>query len=161
VDRHERGALRAPRRESRAGLASPEVSANVDKLRALYDAFDRRDFDAAVEYAHPDIQLHPAIEGVDTHREYRGRDGVRAFLEQISSTWEAEWVEFEEVLEGPDDRVFVAERWHVIARDGLKLHFDIIDVSAFRDGLVVRADGFRDRAEALAAAGLAAESDRA
>jgi ketosteroid isomerase-like protein len=137
------------------------VSANVDKLRAFYDAFDRRDFGAAVEYAHPDVELRPAIEGVDTHPAYRGRAGVRKFLEEISSTWEAEWVEFEDVLEGPDDRVFIAERWHVIARDGLRLHFDIFDVYAFRDGLVVRADGFRDRTEALAAAGLAAGSDRA
>jgi ketosteroid isomerase-like protein len=83
---------------------------------------------------------------------------VATFLDQISDAWEAEWVEFQEVLEGPGDRVLLAERWHVHARDGLKLHFDIFDVYTFRDGLVAQVDGFREREAALEAAGLAAPS---
>jgi ketosteroid isomerase-like protein len=134
---------------------------SVDKLRAMYDAFARRDFDGAVQYAHPEIELHPAIEGLDTEKRYRGLDGVVEFLDQISSVWEAEWVEFQEVFEGPSDRVVLAERWHVRARDGLKLHFDIFDVYAFRDGLLARVDGFRDREAALEAAGLAAHPGEA
>ena len=111
-----------------------------------------------MEYAHPEIELHPAIEGLDTEMRYRGRDGVAEFLDQISSAWEAEWVEFQEVLDGPSDRLLVAERCHVRARDGLKLHFDIFDLYAFRDGLIGRVDGFRDREAALEAVGLAAPS---
>ena len=133
------------------------MSANVDKLRAIYDAYARRDFDGAVQYAHPEIELRPAIEGLDTELSYRGRDGVAEFLGQISGAWEAQWVEFQEVVEAPSDRVLVAERWHIRGRDGLKLHFDVFDVYTFRDGLLARVDGFRDREAALEAAGLAAD----
>ena len=44
--------------------------------------------------------------------------------------------------------------WRVRGRDALQLDFELIDVYTFRDGLIVRIVGFRDRAEALDAVGL-------
>ena len=40
-------------------------------------------------------------------------------------------------------------------RDGIELELELPNLYTFRDGLVVRIDGFTDRAEALRAAGLA------
>ena len=40
------------------------------------------------------------------------------------------------------------------ARDGIETGFQLTDIYTFRDGLIIRIDGFRERAEALEAAGL-------
>ena len=39
-------------------------------------------------------------------------------------------------------------------RDGIEIDTEVNDLYAFRDGLIVRIDGFRDSADALEAAGL-------
>ena len=46
------------------------------------------------------------------------------------------------------------ERWHARGRQGIAFDFEITDVYEFRDGLIVRVKGFRDRADALEAVGL-------
>jgi ketosteroid isomerase-like protein len=127
---------------------------NVDKLRALYDAFARRDLDAAVERMDPEVELRPAIVGIDSRSLYRGRQGCKEFLETLS-VWERQWVEFKEVIEAPGDRILVVEVWHTRGRDDINVDFEVVDVYTFRDGLVVRVDGFRDKDQALKAVVLA------
>ena len=61
----------------------------------------------------------------------------------------------EEILAAPGDRVLAVERWRAVSRGGLEFELELIDLFTFRDGLIVRIDGFRDRTEALEAAGLA------
>ena len=39
-------------------------------------------------------------------------------------------------------------------RNGIEIKASCTDLYGFRDGLIVRGDGFRDKAQALAAAGL-------
>jgi ketosteroid isomerase-like protein len=127
---------------------------NVDSLRRLADAFGRRDFEGAVLGFAEDIELRPAVEGIDVDTLVRGRDELLGFWKQISEAWETQTVELTEVLEAPGERVVAFERWRVSGRDGLELDFELVDIYTFRDGLVVRIDGFRDRAEALEAVGL-------
>jgi ketosteroid isomerase-like protein len=57
------------------------------------------------------------------------------------------------MIEVGDDRVLVVERWTGRAR-GIEFDMRFTDVYEFRDGRCVRVDGFRDKAEALEAAGL-------
>jgi hypothetical protein len=42
----------------------------------------------------------------------------------------------------------------VRGRDGIEIDTELTDVYAFRDSLIVRVDGFRDKAKALEAVGL-------
>jgi ketosteroid isomerase-like protein len=48
----------------------------IDRLRRAYDAFSRDDFDAALEFAHPDIEFVPP-----TGEAHRGIDAFRKWME--------------------------------------------------------------------------------
>jgi ketosteroid isomerase-like protein len=133
------------------------MSQNIDTLRATLEAFNRRDFDGALKCAHPDIELRPALHELDVRRMYRGRGELREFMETITDAWEEYVVEAENPLVAPDGRVLAVERWHARGRDGIEFHFELTDVYEFRDDLIVRIVGFRDKADALEAAGLAPE----
>jgi ketosteroid isomerase-like protein len=127
---------------------------SIDSLRRLLAAFGDRDFDRAVLGAAENVELRPAVEGIDLDTLIRGRVELRAFFEQITETWETVTVEPKEVLEAPGERLVTSERWHLSGRDGLGLDLELITVYTFRNGLVARIEGFRDKAEALKAAGL-------
>jgi ketosteroid isomerase-like protein len=128
------------------------VGQNLDVLWAMHAAFNSRDFDSVVDHLHPEVELHPAIEGLDTRASYRGREEWRQYVELINEAWETQTIEVQEIIEA-GDRILVDERWHVRGRQGIELDFYLTDVYSFRDGLVVRIDGFADKAEAREALG--------
>ena len=127
------------------------MSQKVETVRAMYDAASRRDLEGAVRCLHPDVELRPAIESLELGALIRGRDGMREFWELLGD-WDSLRVEFKETIE-VEDRLLVHEHWRVSGREGMELDFKISDLFTFRDGLVVRVDGFADEAEALAALG--------
>ena len=127
---------------------------DIETLRGLYEAFGRRDYDRVLDSVHPDVVLRPGIEGLDTSRRYHGHVGLRQFWKEIGEAWETQTVEPVEMVEAEGDRVLAVERWHVRGRDGIELEFGVTDVYTFRDGLVVRIDGFVDKTKALEAVGL-------
>jgi ketosteroid isomerase-like protein len=131
----------------------------VEVVESLLEAFNRRDFAAAVEHLHPAVEVRPAVVGLDTagpgsSRLLRGRGEVRGFFEELGATWVSQRVEFQEIIEAPGDRVLAHELWHTEGRDGIRVDFEIVDVYMVRDRLIVRVEGFLDRADALAAVGL-------
>jgi hypothetical protein len=75
-------------------------------------------------------------------------------METVTNAWDVYLVEPVETTAAPGVRVLVVEHWHARGRDGIEFDFELIDVYSFRDGLVVRIDGYRDRSEARAGAGL-------
>ena len=127
---------------------------NIEIIRRVYDAFSRRDFDGAAQYLHRDFEIYPAIAGPDWRGHYRGRDGAKEFWEVITEVWEALTVEFKETIEAPDNRILAVEHWRSSGRDGIVIDFEVTHLYAFRDDLIVRIDGFTERAEALEPAGL-------
>jgi ketosteroid isomerase-like protein len=134
------------------------MSRHTDTLRALFEAFNRREFEEALRRVDPDIELRPALTELDVGSHYRGRDEVRNFMQTITDVWEEYTIEAKEIIEAPDDRVLVVEHWHARGRQGIEFDFVLNDLYTFRDGLLVRIDGFPDRAEALAAAGLSEQA---
>jgi len=60
----------------------------VEVVQRLFDAFSRRDIDAATELVHPDIQL-VLVTGDRTRggRPYRGLDGLRAYFDDVGKVW--------------------------------------------------------------------------
>jgi ketosteroid isomerase-like protein len=127
---------------------------NVETLRAFYEAFNRADFDDAVRYDHPEVEIYPAVGGeLDFPRLYRGHDGFRQFWERVHEGFKVT-VKIEEVHEAAEDRVLQVELWCPHGRDGIETEIEVSDLYTFRDGLIVRIDGFTDKAHALEAAGL-------
>jgi limonene-1,2-epoxide hydrolase len=130
------------------------MSQEVETLRAFLNAFNKNAFEDAVSYLHPEVEIYPALGGVmDIGRRYHGRDESRQLLETISEGVKNN-VEIKEKFEAGEDEVLLVEHWHGRGRQGIETPIEISTVYTFRDDLVVRIEGFRDRSTALEAAGL-------
>jgi uncharacterized protein len=126
---------------------------NLEVIRRLYEAMDRRDIAVVAELAHPDAEWVPDRRvGEDP---VRGLENVtRFFLDRaemfgdIRTEVDRAWEKEDKVL------AFI----HVAGEgraSGAPFDLRIAHLWTFRDGLIVRGEGFGDRDEALAAAGMA------
>lgn len=62
------------------------ASDDVTQMRAIYDSFNRRNFDELAELLDPDVVFEEAESRGDRARERRGRERM---LEYLSSWWDA------------------------------------------------------------------------
>jgi ketosteroid isomerase-like protein len=122
-----------------------------DSLRRTYDAFNRGDFDAAMEIAHPEIEFVPP----GGQSSLRGADAVRAWMGP--DAFEEQLIEAREIrVQGTKALV----RQYARARgagSGIELEMDILAVWTLDDdGRATRIESFllHQESEALAAAGL-------
>ena len=125
---------------------------NLDTLRAFYEA--EPDGEDVLQYLDPNVELYPGIEAPDQHMKYVGRDGWSEFIEGATEAWESVDMEPKEIIEATGNRILSIDRWIFRGRDGIEIERELPTLFTFRDGLIVRVDGFTDRAEALKAAGL-------
>jgi ketosteroid isomerase-like protein len=118
--------------------------ANIETVKRLFDAFERRDIEAALEFLHPAIRLIP----VTAHfarggRAYEGHDGIREYMLDVDRLWhEVKLVprEFEAVghavvvigevhARGPRGELSEPTVWTWKMRDGLavegRVHSDV------------------------------------
>jgi ketosteroid isomerase-like protein len=126
---------------------------NVEILSHVYEAWNRRDFEDVLRYMDPEVEFNPGLLPPGEDTAYRGHEGVREWLRQLD-TWVAVTVESSEQIEITGGRVLAIDRWLFEGRDGIEIEEELPTVFTFRDGLIVRVDGFRDRAEAFRAAAL-------
>ena len=61
---------------------------NVEIAKRANDALNRRDVDALMELATPDIEFNSAMSGTSEGRSLRGREGIEALFADIRDTWE-------------------------------------------------------------------------
>jgi len=128
---------------------------NVENVLQAVEAFNRRDADAFVALASPDVEWEDAIFWSGVARTYRGRDGLREWFKQVVEPWERIRVEVEEITEATDNRVFVG--LYLTARgkgSGVETELRAWQVNRFADGKTARRHVFLERADALEAAGL-------
>jgi ketosteroid isomerase-like protein len=131
---------------------------NVDKARDFIDAYNRRDFDAAVESFDPEVEwVLPERQSSDS---CRGPDEIRRFWEGIDETFDELRLLPQEYLDGGDR---VATRLRHFGRgkgSGVLLDEELYhQVATFRDGRMVRIEYFGEWSEALEAAGLLGRQD--
>ena len=107
-----------------------------------------------MRHVHPDVELSPGIPAPDQDATYRGHRGMEAFFRLATDVWDTVAAEPEAILEIPGDRILVLDRWHFRGRGGIEINDELANAYTFRDGLIVRIEGYTDRAEARAAAGL-------
>ena len=127
---------------------------NVELVRTLLSAFDRADYELALEALDPDVewQVPP---GVGIGQEvYRGREGVQSGFANWLGAWETYRFDLEEILDH-GDHVFVGAMHIARGRgSGVEVKLPTFHVFTLRDGKVVRHRSYRDRTDALQAAGL-------
>jgi ketosteroid isomerase-like protein len=128
-----------------------EREERVEVVRRLFDAFSRRDADAATEFVDPDVELVVVTAGRTRGGEpYRGVDGLRAYFADVGKVWRELRVIPQE-YRTRDDTVLALGR--VYARD---LEGSIVDSPAgwiwrVENGRVVFARVFERPEEAIAA----------
>lgn len=113
------------------------VTGDLDVVRAVYDAFARRDIAAALPYIAPDCELHASgtATAAGHSSPYRGHDGLHRYFADVAAVWE------ELVLHAEDFRVVpgsVIVIGHVTAtRDGRPMRRSVVWTWKLRDGLAV------------------------
>jgi ketosteroid isomerase-like protein len=127
---------------------------NVEAVRQMLEAFDRRD--RAAWLATRDDKDHEVV----TSRYWpeadavRGREAAWEFYVKVAEAFERLPVDAELVDAGAD-KVLVHWRHDVRGRaSGAEVEINYWIVVTFREGRIVRDEWFADRAEALEAAGL-------
>ena len=129
---------------------------NVALARKAVDAINRGDFDALLAFLSPDV-VWEALEGVTGIGElYRGRAGVREWIELMwENAEEGVHIEIEQITDLGDDRVFIAVVLTARRRgSGVPFEYRTWQIVWFADGLITRRQVFWTRAEALKTAGL-------
>jgi ketosteroid isomerase-like protein len=127
---------------------------NVEILGAMYAAFNRREFDDALRYLDTELEFYPGVLAPDHDARFLGRQGWMAFIRIAIGAWETVTAEPNERIETEDGRILSVDLWRFRGREGIEIDRELPTLYAFRDGLIVRIDGFTDKAEALEVVGL-------
>jgi len=127
----------------------------IARLRRVYDAFNRRDFDAAIEIAHPEIEFIRPM----GQPPLRGAGALRAWMQpEAFEEQRLEALEFK--VNG--DRILVRQRSTARgAGSGIDVDVDFWAVWTLNDdGLATRLRFYLDhqKADALEAAGLSEQA---
>jgi ketosteroid isomerase-like protein len=133
---------------------------NVEIVRQMNEGFfafqngDPNALAAALAVLDPDIEWHGTVGGLDENQVAHGYEELaRAFAENFEA-WEKLVLETERYIDAGDKVVVF---WHEVARSRhseQEMETNTAVVYAVRDGRVVEARGYMDRAEALEAVGL-------
>jgi len=127
---------------------------NVDVVRRMCEAFLAGDVADALDVLHPEVIWHGTIGGLDEGRTAHGHNEViQEFMESLRD-WERHSLEVDDYLDA-GDRVVVL--WHEVGRgkaSGVEVETRTAVVYTVRGEEVVEVQGYMDRQQALAAAGL-------
>jgi ketosteroid isomerase-like protein len=127
---------------------------NVERVRRLLSAFDRADYEAALDALDSEIewQVPP---GIAIGREvYRGRDEVQKGFAEWLAAWDTHRFEPKEMLDHGDHIVVGGMQIGRGRGSGVEVRLPTFHVFTLRDGKVTRHRSYRDRSEALEAVGL-------
>lgn len=84
---------------------------NTELVRQVFEAFNRRDLDTALELVHPEMEFFaPTAEMANDGEPYRGREGMRKYYEDVARVWRELDVLPREYRELGDDTVLVFGR---------------------------------------------------
>jgi ketosteroid isomerase-like protein len=126
---------------------------NIDKTRAYIEAYNRRDFDAALCDCDPDVEwVLPAHQAADSGV---GHYQIRRFWEGLDETFDELKLVPQEYVDG-GDRVAVRLRYYIIGKgSGVEMGSERYhQVTTFRDGVLVRIEYLDSWPAALEAAGI-------
>lgn len=127
---------------------------NVEVVRQVFEAFNKRDWEAWESHHHPDFEWSdpPDVPGGGTHR---GVGGVRRFMEGFLETGDDWHVEVDAVEASGKDRVLMRGRSVFAGRaSGFPVEDPLFQLFDLEDGRVRRVQTFRSTREALEAAAL-------
>jgi ketosteroid isomerase-like protein len=131
---------------------------NRETIRQVFEAWNRRDFEAALRHFDPEAEFRPGLLPPGEQSHYHGRDGVEEWIRAVDDAWVAVTAEEKVRIDIADDRLLAIDRWHFEGRDGIQVEEELATVFTLRNGLIVEVYGFTDTAEAFEALGLDPQS---
>lgn len=126
----------------------------LDVVRAAAAEVEAGNFAGIAKLIAPDGAFHGTIGGIDEGQVFHGPDAFLAYFGDVTDTWET-WKLTVADLRANGDTVVVF--WDETTRSrhsAIEMHAETATVFRVRDGLIVEARGFLDRADALKHAGL-------
>jgi ketosteroid isomerase-like protein len=123
---------------------------DVQTIREGIAALNRGDVDGIAAMLDPDVELVP-LRAVLDGSIYRGHDGMRRWLADMSEDWTEFELDLDEARELGPGRVLVQATMRLRGRSGVALDSTAAWVCDMRDGRVSRIRFFADSAAALAA----------
>jgi ketosteroid isomerase-like protein len=131
---------------------------NLEIARKAYEVLNRGEVDRFLaEFVHPEYEFHTGVRVPSIPAVVRGREGLRAWIEQwYQEPWEEQLqMEVERIEELDDVRVLALLTLRASGRgSGARVETEYAHIITFREGLGVRVDGFPSWKRALSAAGL-------
>jgi ketosteroid isomerase-like protein len=126
---------------------------NVELVRAALEAWNRRDYAAALEHVAPEIKTENHLG--DTFAEtYEGIAGMQRYFAGFWSSFADFHTEIDECIAGAAEVAFLAHHYGRGRGSGVEVEMRNWHVVTVRGGKFVRYRVFRTKAEALKAAGL-------
>jgi ketosteroid isomerase-like protein len=127
---------------------------NVEIVKRLLDAFNKRDVDAFAEITTPDFEWITSMAAVEGEI-FRGREGIETYFGRMRDAWE-------EFLVHVEDYRDLGERLLCLGRlegrglaSGVPVSAPLDILYDLRDGRISRMHSYLDHDQALRAAGLA------
>jgi ketosteroid isomerase-like protein len=128
---------------------------NVDTVKVLMDAVNRRDIDAYAAVTTSDFEWFPVFAARVEQDVYRGREGIEKFLAEVDETWQ-EFRPMPEEYRDLGDRVLALGRLKTRGRaSGVPTDSPWGGIYDMRGGKVSRIRTYLDHGEALQAASIA------
>ena len=124
---------------------------NVEIVRRIYEAFNRRDLTPGMDLVAPDFEWIPPDRSFEAS--VRGREDVQKFLEDQIESLDLQ-VQPEDFFEKGDQVVAFVRVQGQGHASGAGVEILAANVWTFRNGIPVRGETYAERAEALKAAGL-------
>jgi ketosteroid isomerase-like protein len=127
---------------------------NVEAVRRSWDAFARGDLEAFLADTAEDVEFEedPAFPEAAT---YRGREQILGYLASFQEGVSDHRFEIEELRDLGERVVALVHETARGTSSGVDVEQHPVFVYDFRDGRIIRVRAYLDRAEGLAAAGLA------
>ena len=123
---------------------------NVEMVRAVASAYNRGDLEALMRAYDPAVEFVTLLLG--THR---GKEAIRSVFEENRTNLSGYSLDLEEVIDAGANKVVAVAHLGGAGRVSQIALGDLIAfVATFKDGLIVRQETFRNKEEALEAAGL-------
>jgi ketosteroid isomerase-like protein len=127
---------------------------NVERIKAGFEAHNRGDLDALQELYDPDVLFETLLLG--THH---GNEAIRLIYEENQKTMAGYDVVPAELIDAGDKVVAVAQTVGAGSTSRIALDDQFAFVFTFKGNRVVREQAFRNKEEALEAAGLNASPE--
>jgi ketosteroid isomerase-like protein len=134
-------------------ILTPMDSLDEQLIREAIAAWNRRDWEAALERIDADVEWRGATELLDLAEVSRGHEGVREFWRRWTESWTDIRAEVEEFVP-VDGGTLALVRWRASSPAGLEVDQPVAFHFEIRDHMVTRFVSYWERSQAFKALGL-------